>query len=240
VSESDGSGVKSAERALTILELFSRSDRALTFTQVAELLGYPRSSLHGLLRTLTTRGWLRLDPTTRRFTLGMRAWEAGAAHRPAAELARRAQPVVDRLGASLGGAVCVAVLDGTDVVTVACSGLDRDRRVAAQRVAAGRVLLADLDRPLRSRHLAEVAADGDDVHRDLDRVRSQGWADASAGDGDRSLAVPVRDEGGTVVAALALLAPAARLGDDSLESSRRTLRQGAEQLAAAMVAQPAG
>lgn len=73
MGDSDVAGVKSAERALSILELFSSPDRALTFTEVAQALGYPRSSLHGLLRTLAARDWLRHDPATRRFRLGVRA-----------------------------------------------------------------------------------------------------------------------------------------------------------------------
>ncbi len=129
MNESDGAGVKSAERALTILELFSRPGRALTFTQVAELLGYPRSSLHGLLRTLTDRGWLRLDPASRRFTLGLRAWQAGVAYRPAVELERTARPVVDQLHSTLEGVVHVSVLDDGDAVAVVDTGDETGRRV---------------------------------------------------------------------------------------------------------------
>jgi DNA-binding IclR family transcriptional regulator len=240
VSASDGSGVKSAERALTILELFSQRDRALTFTQVAEMLGYPRSSLHGLLRTMTARGWLRLDPATRRFTLGLRAWEAGQAHRPAAELARRAAPVLERLQRDLDGAVCVAMLDGSDSVCIAGSGDDGvpSRRVAAHTSGAGRVLLADLAPAERTRALAGHSHAAD-VLRALDRVRTEGWGDADAAEGRRTLAVPVRDAQGTVVAALGFAAPAQRLADGRRDETLRALRQGAEQIAAGLERQPA-
>jgi DNA-binding IclR family transcriptional regulator len=240
VSASDGSGVKSAERALTILELFSQRGRALTFTQVAEMLGYPRSSLHGLLHTMADRGWLRLDPATRRFTLGLRAWELGQAHGGAAELARRAAPVLERLQRDLDGTVCVAMLDGADSVCVARSGdhVDAGRRTAAHTSGAGRVLLADLARPDRDRALAGHS-DPDALHRALDRVRADGFGDSDGGDGTCTLAVPVRDARGTVVAALGFAAPAQRLDGGGRDDALRALRQGAEQIGAEMEAQPA-
>jgi len=169
VRNADGSGVKSAERALTILELFSRRNMALTFTEVADKLGYPRSSLHGLLRTLAARGWLRLDPATRRFSLGIRAWEAGVAHTVAAELSRGAAPVLQWLETSFDSAVDLAVLDGQETVTVARSNGPAGGRSAATASAAGRLLLGGggepshdgrgpLAMPVRDRTGAVVAA----------------------------------------------------------------------------------
>jgi IclR family transcriptional regulator, KDG regulon repressor len=235
VNELDGSGVKSAERALTILELFSRPGRALTFTQVAELLGYPRSSLHGLLRTLTDRGWLRLDPASRRFTLGLRAWQTGVAYRPAVELERTARPVVDRLRSALDGNVHVTVLDDGDAVAVVSSTDDRAGfRVGAHSTICGQVLLAHLDRGQVERRIAGRAGGGevDDLHRTLERVRDQGWAEGESPveDGRRTLAVPLRDRSGAVVAALALTAPPARLQGDRREQALDALRQAADTL----------
>lgn len=169
VRNADGSGVKSAERALSILELFSQRNIALTFTEVADRLGYPRSSLHGLLRTLAARGWLRLDPATRRFSLGIRAWEAGSAYTPATELSRGAGPVLQWLETSFDGSVDLAVLDGQETVTVARSSGQAGERSAAAASPAGRLLLgtgeeASLDDrgplalPVRDRNGAVVAA----------------------------------------------------------------------------------
>lgn len=54
------------------MELVSRSESPLTFTELQALLRYPRASLHGLLATLRSREWLGCDPQTRRFALGAR------------------------------------------------------------------------------------------------------------------------------------------------------------------------
>jgi DNA-binding IclR family transcriptional regulator len=234
VNETDGSGVKSAERALTILELFSRPNRALTFTQVAELLGYPRSSLHGLLRTLTDRGWLRLDPGSRRFSLGLRAWEAGSVYRPANELCRTARPVVQHLRSTLDNPVHVSVLDDGDAVAVLHSDEDSARRVGAHAVSCGRVLLAHLDRAQVEQRLAgRTDAPVDELHRDLEQVRDRGWAegDGELVEGARCIAVPLRDRNGAVVAALAVTAPPERLEGAGREQALDALRRAADTLA---------
>jgi len=241
VNDSDGSGVKSAERALTILELFSRPGRALTFTQVAEALGYPRSSLHGLLRTMTDRGWLRLDPGTRRFSLGLRAWEAGVAYAPAVDLALSAKPVVEELRGAVEGSVHVSVLDDGDAVAVIHTGHPSGRRGGAHKAPCGRVLLAHLDRGQVERRLAgRLNGDVDELHRALEQVRDQGWAEGESRliEDGRTLAVPVRDRNGEVVAALGVTAPSATLDGSARERALGVLRQAAERLAGQLV--PAG
>lgn len=241
MNETDGPGVKSAERALTILELFSQPNRALTFTQVAEMLGYPRSSLHGLLRTLTDRGWLRLDARTRRFTLGLRAWEAGRAYSPASALAEATQPTLDRLRTSFNGNVHIAVLDGGDIVHVVHSGDVAQRRVAAHATGAGKVLLAQLDRSQVEQRMGgrplprltpDTLTDVDDLHRTLDVVREQDWAEACNEhlDGVHTIAVPLRDRTGSVVAALGVAAPAQNMDPQRREQVLQALRQAAAEV----------
>ncbi len=236
MNESDGSGVKSAERALTILELFSKPGQALTFTQVAERLGYPRSSLHGLLRTLTDRGWLRLDPTSRRFSLGLRAWETGMGHQPALALAGATKPVVQRLHSTLDGTVHVSVLDEGDAVAVVHAGDVRVRRVGAHQSICGRVLLAHLDRSQVERRVGGRLDHGlDEFHRGLEQVRDQGWAEGELEPGQsRTIAVPLRDRNGEVVAALAVSAPPARLEGPAREQALDALREAADSLSGAL------
>jgi len=48
------------------------------FRDVTGALGWPTSSTHGLLTTLTGQGFLRLDPERRTYTGGVRAWRSGS------------------------------------------------------------------------------------------------------------------------------------------------------------------
>lgn len=59
--------IKSAIRALEILELFSNVRKALSSTEVGFMLGYPKSSANVLLKCLTDQGYLTLDPLSMQY-----------------------------------------------------------------------------------------------------------------------------------------------------------------------------
>ena len=54
--------VKSAARALEVMEAFAAERRRLTAAQLGTLLGYPKSSTNVLLKSLTTQGYLAYEP----------------------------------------------------------------------------------------------------------------------------------------------------------------------------------
>jgi DNA-binding IclR family transcriptional regulator len=54
--------VKSAARAFEIMEAFAAERRRLTATQLGGLLGYPKSSMNVLLKSLTAQGYLAYEP----------------------------------------------------------------------------------------------------------------------------------------------------------------------------------
>ena len=79
-SPADAAGVKSARRAIELVETFA-ADRAWTsLSDLHARTGVPRSSLHGLLRTLHDLGWIESDDSGTRFRLGVRALICGTAY----------------------------------------------------------------------------------------------------------------------------------------------------------------
>ncbi len=58
---SDASPVKSADRTLDILELLAGEPRGLTISEIGLRLSFARSSTHGLVHTLESRGCDRLE-----------------------------------------------------------------------------------------------------------------------------------------------------------------------------------
>lgn len=66
----DGPGagvVKSAARALEVLDLFRNERRQLNAAEIGHALGYPKSSTNALLKSLVTLGYLVLDPRSLRY-----------------------------------------------------------------------------------------------------------------------------------------------------------------------------
>ncbi|HEX4357011.1 MAG TPA: IclR family transcriptional regulator [Pseudonocardia sp.] len=73
-------GVKSARRAIDLIETFAATDAWLSLSDLHARTGFPRSSLHGLLHTLFEAGWLQVDVSGTKYRLGVRALICGTAY----------------------------------------------------------------------------------------------------------------------------------------------------------------
>ncbi|WP_268961274.1 IclR family transcriptional regulator [Nonomuraea cypriaca] len=243
--------VKSAGRALEVIELLTRRPRGLSFTEICEELELPKSSGHGLLATMVRRGFLRLDDAGRRYTLGIRVWEAGQAYLWAIDLERAAKPIMEAIRDDLNEVVQLAVLDGTDNVYVAKVDPDQalvlasrvGARIPAHTTALGKVLLAGLEEAeLRRRFegrefvrftrttIASLA----DLEVELAGVRRGGHA-IDQGEytaGVFCVGVPVRDHNGGVRAGMSVSVPEVRLTPALRRRMLHALEKGAGELSA--------
>ncbi len=251
--------VKSAQRTLAILELLTGAQQPLAFAEIAARLGYPRSSLHGLLRTLVESGWLDLVPEKRAYSLGIRVWEAGNAYLCSLSLVDRARPYMARVRDALDETVQLAVLDGRDNIYVAkADGSQRlmlasevGRRLRAHATGLGKVLLAGLDPEELERRLPPHALERftpntltqrEDLISELERVRRRGYgADCEEYTlGVRCVAVPIFDSAQEVVAAMSVSVPTVRFDRRRQQHALLLLRQSAAELSGALGHRPAG
>ncbi|GGM66903.1 IclR family transcriptional regulator [Micromonospora sonchi] len=184
--------VKSAGRTLDLLELLADHPQPWALGDLARTLGIPKSSLHGLLRTLTSRGWVRTDETGTRFRLGLRALRVGAAYLDGDEPVGLLAGVLDELSRRFGEAVHLGRLDGDQVVYLAKrESVHRlrlysaiGRRLPAHATALGKALLAEqpvheVDRVLAfplPRLTPHTVTDRDALHAALAAVRTAGHA----------------------------------------------------------------
>ncbi|HEX8627456.1 MAG TPA: IclR family transcriptional regulator, partial [Catenuloplanes sp.] len=238
---------------LEILELLTRQRAPMTFTEIAEALGYPRSSLHNLLRTLAQSGWAELDPETKRYTLGIRAWQAGNAYLRAVDLAERARPFMERVRDEFHDTVQLAVRDGRYNVYIAkvegsqllvlASAIGR--RLQAHATGVGKVLLADLDPEERAALLYQQPLERFTPHTITDpaALETEFAAITRTGHsvdneeytlGVRCVAVPVRDHTGRVVAGMSVSVPSIRFDAARTEQARSLLDEACLRLSAAL------
>ncbi|WP_198664445.1 IclR family transcriptional regulator [Jiangella endophytica] len=243
-----GSGGRAVERALSVLALAAASGGRLRLTDIAEKLQLPKSTAHNLLASLTRTGWLERDPRTREFSLGVRAWEIGHAYLTLKPLTQRAQPVMDSLRDLLGETVRLSVLVDQDNLCVAKSPgphpLIFDQpvgaRLPAHATGLGKALLSGLSAAEIHALYAEDALDVfttstvstvDELQQQLDRVRSQGWAEDHGEyvPGIRCVAVPIRDDEEAVVGAMSVSFPVDRF-DAEAEQARSSLLQAAAEV----------
>jgi IclR family pca regulon transcriptional regulator len=213
--------VQSLERGLSVIRAFDADHPAMTLSDVARRTGMTRAATRRSLLTLVDLGYVRFDG--RLFMLSPRVLELGYAYLSGAGLPALVQPHLEALVADVGHTSSLAVLDGDDVVYVARVTVRRIVNIAiavgsrfpAYAASLGRVLLAakpddwldeyfarlDL-RPLSPRMVSDKAT----LRTYLQEARASGFsiADQELATGLRSIAVPVRDAGGSVVAAMNL------------------------------------
>ncbi len=117
----DGGGaqVKSAVRTVELLEYFAGRPGMHSLASVQEAVGYPKSSLYMLLRTLVELGWVETDATGTRYGIGVRALLVGTSYIDGDEVVAAARPTLDRLSDDTTETIHLARLDGTNVVYLA-------------------------------------------------------------------------------------------------------------------------
>ena len=223
--------VQSLARGLTVVRALARPGPGATLTEVARDAGLSRAAARRFLLTLQELGYVRGDGRT--FALTPRVLELGYAYLSALTLPELAQPHLERLVEQVHESSSVSVLDGRDIVYVARVPTRRIMTVAisvgtrfpAHATSMGRVLLAGLSAadlaaalggaPLERRTARTITGPAE-LRADLERVRERGWAlaDQELEEGLRSIAVPIRDGDGAVVAALNCSSTARRPADD--------------------------
>lgn len=233
-SERHDAFVQSLARGLEVIRAFGAERPEMTLSEVAKVTGMSRASARRFLLTLVELDYARTDG--RAFALTPRVLELGYAYLSGLTLAEVAQPHIEDLVARVHESSSVAVLDRTDIVYVVRVPTKRimtvnisvGTRFPAYATSMGRVLLAGLgptevDRLLARSDIAALTpltvTDPDQLRRIIDEVRARGYAitDQELEGGLRSLAVPIRDRQGKVIAAINVSAQAPRVSIFQLE-----------------------
>ena len=226
--------MQSLDRGLAVIRCFSSERPSLTLSEVAERTGLTRAAARRFLLTLQELGYV--GSSGRQFSLRPRVLALGYAYLSSFSVAQIAQPHLEDLAEELHESCSVSVLDGNDIVYVARASANRimtialtvGTRLPPYPTSMGRVLLAYLPDAEREtllgratlRKLTEYTiVDLDRLREVLTTVRGQGWAavDQELEAGVRSIAVPIRDSSGKVVAAVNASAHAARVPMRTLE-----------------------
>jgi IclR family pca regulon transcriptional regulator len=244
--------VAGLEKGLAIIEAFGTRYPRLTLTEAAQLTRLSRASARRCLLTLAKLGYAGFDG--RYFRLAPRVLRLGHAYLSASNVAKIAQPVLESISERIHESASVAILDGAEAVFIARStarqslsiGLSVGTRLPAYCSATGRVLLAALPdagvmKLLGQAELRKLTpktvVDAGQLLKEIRRARAQGYAivDEELEIGLRSIAVPVRDSTGDVVAAMSLAVRAQRMAREQMaERLLPALEAGRRAFAAAL------
>jgi IclR family pca regulon transcriptional regulator len=211
--------VQSLDRGLAVIRAFDADHAAMTLSEVAARAALSRAVARRLLLTLAHLGYVRHQG--RQFSLTPRVLELGFSYLSSLTVAMLAQPVMEQVAHTIDESCSLAVLDAYDIVyvqrvpvrKVMTITLGIGARLPAFCTSMGRMLLAGLDQEALDRWLRGLRpqawtrltlTDKAALRTAVERARAQGYAyvEQELQEGLCSLAVPVRDGRGQIIAAL--------------------------------------
>jgi Transcriptional regulator len=220
------SRVQSIERAFAVLGTLANGP--LGVTEVADRAGLAKSTAARLLTSLAREGAVEQVPGDTAYRLGPRLATLASGVMPTRSLAMLARPSLESLAAAVGEAAGLAIPDGDlahyiDQVDTPNPVSIRDwtgSRIPLHAVSSGQVLLAFrpptslqryLGRPMEA-FTERTIVTGDALLERLRSIRRDGytWAREEFDEGISSIAAPIADADGEVVAALHVHGPSYR------------------------------
>ena len=221
-SQKRRTSIQSIDRAAAILKALASGPRRLGVSELAERLGLARPTVHGLLQTLQSHGFVEQDQYSDKYQLGPGLLQLGYSYLDLNELRSRSISHADNLARRTGAAVRVGVMHGSSVVVVhhvfrpgATFGvLEVGLQLPLHASAMGKAILAFspadviedlLGEPLP--RLTKQTLGSADLRRELAVIRDSGVATErdEAVLGESSAAAPIFDHGGQAVGAIAVV-----------------------------------
>lgn len=229
--------VPALERGLLMLQAFSRDEPVQSLGELARELDLPRATVFRLADTLEHLGFLVRDRENGEYRIGASALKLGWNYLSSLELPEIVHPYLARLRVNTNASAHMAVRDGREIVYVSrlpvnaalTSNIRVGSRLPAHATSMGRALLHDLD----ASQIADLYPDGEglapyskETPTSLKDLIALLKADAANGGvvigrayyekGVISVAAPIRDGAGRVVAAINITAPSDQFTDEQL------------------------
>jgi IclR family transcriptional regulator, KDG regulon repressor len=249
--------VKSLFKMLEVLEAFSATEPELSVVEIARRAGLPRTTVHRIVDSLRTVGFLEQDASRDRYRLGLKLFELGGSALMNLPLYREAPPFVDTLAKLSGEDVHLCIFDGAQMVFV-----NRRSQIAARphntivtmeaspchSTSVGKAALAFqgevvIDRVIRAglpRFTPNTIVEPKELKAELAAIRSRGYSiDECEHEPElRCVGAPIRNSAGRVFAAISASGPARRVTVERVPELAKIVMTHAELLSIRLGYQP--
>jgi DNA-binding IclR family transcriptional regulator len=224
--------VESTVRAVAVLDALAEGGELGT-TDLSRRTGISASTVSRQLGTLARLGLVEHVAATGRYRLGVRVLRLANAVLGRLNLRDVARPHLEELVREIGEAGTLSIPGDGDAITVDFVPSDRylqgvtrlGRPSIGHASSAGKVMLAFGNVPLPRGRLASYAprtiTDPGALAEEIERVRSQGWAEAveEREVGLSAIAAPVWGSTGELAAIVALQGPTSRFDEDAMRAA---------------------
>ncbi len=241
--------VKVLEKALRILDVYSRHEAAFTLDGLTKATGLDKSTVFRILRTMEKNGYIRYDSEDGVYRLGLRFLELGGVVYSSTSARRSASPYLDALARSLKATILVGV-----IISDEFSYIDKREGESILRIPSylgaktpptggflGLTLLAFMDPSERKRLLKTYPIKKQtertptrlrEIETRLENARKNGYflERGEFFEGVIQIGVPIRGGTGNVVAALGACLQEFRASDENSGQIVKELVETATQI----------
>ena len=229
--------VKSLEKGLLVLELMTAKTRDVSLTEVAQELGLGMGTVHRIVSTLRACEFVNQNPETRKYSLGVRAFEMGSAINKEEFLKKLMKPELFVLSGKCKETVSASMLENCEIRYIARVDSEQVLRVSiregtrfpAHCTASGKLLLAALSNEQlkevyqRSDRLITLTENSISSFRKLMEVISEARIKDVACDYEEALAgvycvaAPIVNSKNLTIAAVSISGPKERMTANTME-----------------------
>ena len=235
--------IKSIDKALDLLEFLSGNESEIGITEVSKKLSMGLSTVHRILTTLKSRGYIIQNQKTSKYRLGIKLFELGCEVQSAKHLVKLIEPYLLQLSTSTNETSNLAILEVKDVVYLAkcessevlTTNIKIGTRLPAHCTALGKAILAYLpdsefnllyqvNEPIISLTSKSISS-LDELEKELNNVKEQGYAldREEYKIGINCVGVPIFVRNGEAMAAISITGPASRFTTDKMEDAKNKL-----------------
>ncbi|MEK3989721.1 IclR family transcriptional regulator [Robertmurraya sp. FSL R5-0851] len=240
--------LSSVKNALRILRSFTMEEPEKKISDLSTTLGINKSTVSRTMATLASEGFVYKDPESRKYRLGLSILSLSGIVNSHMDIYKESQSVLNRLVESIGETAHISVLDSDEVIylqKVDCHHPVRVLTNVGKRnppycTSSGKVLLAYADDQLvdrviekgLTRYTKNTITDPSKLRAHLKQIKENGYTFSSEEilEGVNSIAAPVYDYRGKVIAALAVVGPKQRIQANKVPGYTKKVIQAATEI----------
>lgn len=244
--------VQAVDRALRILQVLASNEKLMSLSKIARATSMPPSTVHRMLATMRTRGFVRHDEDERSYGVGLAVLPLAEAAKAQATISREAQPILERLAAEIDETASLVLLDGNSGTYSLIARSDRSiglsvsmgQFVPLHCTAGGKAILAHL--PIESRerfinvplkaYTLNTITNHIRLSEELAEIRARGYAvdNEEREVGMRCIAAPVFNYNGDVIGAVGVSGTSNQISVDRDLKLAGPIRTAAHEISCAL------
>ncbi|MFJ8063277.1 IclR family transcriptional regulator [Psychrobacillus sp. NPDC096426] len=241
--------IQSVDRALTIFEMFNEGTDELGILEISDRMELPKSTVHGIIKTLVMRGYLVQKVDTKKYKLGIRLFELGNIVSKGLDIKEKAGPYLKEAFSQTDETVHLVKFENNEAVYVDKQESDSAIRMYSQVgrkaplhcTGVGKAILAYLDKDIQKSILfsSELVAytektiiDKNQILEELEKIRERGYAtdDEEIEMGLFCVAAPIFDSNHRVVGSVSTAGPKFRFTEEKILIAKKCIREAARNI----------